>query len=56
MWLAREIQKLEKSVTDETLDSYCTTDELKIIGQNSTRLANLRNAIFEPQHNLLVMS
>ena len=55
MWTSGELKKLGDTVEDVNIDTVCTQDELNIIGKNSTTLGNLRNAIFVPKHNHLVM-
>ena len=51
MWTSDELKLLNDITEDYTLADVCTEDELAIIGDNSTRLDNLRNAIFIPMHN-----
>ena len=50
MWTSGELKKLQDCLADDTLESLCTDDEIKIIGENSMRLVNLRNALFVPRH------
>ena len=47
MWTSGELKNLELILSDDTIDSYCTTEELKIIGSAAK---NLRNRNFVPQH------
>ena len=48
MWTSSELKNLEKILTDDTIDSYVDTDELKIIGSAAK---NLRNYNYIPKHN-----
>ena len=51
MWTSAELKSLNDIMEDYTLDQVCTKDEIDIIGENSTRINNLRNAVFIPMHN-----
>ena len=51
MWTPSELKNLEKILTDDTIDSYVDTDELKIIGSAAK---NLRNFNLVPKHNQMV--
>ena len=51
MWTSAELKSLNDISEDYTLADVCTDDERAIIGDNNTRLDNLRNAIFVPMHN-----
>ena len=51
MWTSAELKSLNDIMEDYTLDQVCTKDEIDIIGENSTRINNLRNAVFVPMHN-----
>ena len=51
MWTSDELKLLNDITEDYTLADVCTDDERAIIGDNNTRLDNLRNAIFVPMHN-----
>ena len=53
MWTPSELKNLEKILTDDTIDSYVDTDELKIIGSAAK---NLRNFNLVPKHNQMVCS
>ena len=48
MWTPSELKNLDKILTDDTIDSYVDTDELKIIGSAAK---NLRNFNLVPKHN-----
>ena len=51
MWTSAELKSLNDIMEDYTLDQVCTKEEIAIIGENSTRINNLRNAVFVPMHN-----
>ena len=51
MWTKYELKSLFEMYDHDTIDSVCNKEEMKILGENSTRLSNLRNAVFVPQHN-----
>ena len=51
MWTPSELKNLEKILTDDTIDSYVSIDELKIIGSAAK---NLRNFNLVPKHNQMV--
>ena len=51
MWTPSELKNLEKILTDDTIDLYVDTDELKIIGSAAK---NLRNFNLVPKHNQMV--
>ena len=51
MWTPSELKNLDKILTDDTIDSYVDTDELKIIGSAAK---NLRNFNLVPKHNQMV--
>ena len=48
MWTPSELKNLDKILTDDTIDAYVDTDELKIIG---SAVKNLRNFNYVPKHN-----
>ena len=48
MWTPSELKNLDKILTDDTIDAYVDTDELKIIGSAAK---NLRNFNYVPKHN-----
>ena len=48
MWTSSELKNLEKILTGDTIDSYVSIDELKIIGSAAK---NLRNFNLVPKHN-----
>ena len=48
MWTSSELKNLDKILTDDTIDAYVDTDELKIIGSAAK---NLRNFNYVPKHN-----
>ena len=51
MWTPYELKCLSDLSESTTIDTVCTTEELALIGRNSTRLSNLRNSVFVPIHN-----
>ena len=51
MWTPFELKCLSDLNDSKSIDTVCTTEELALIGKNSTRLSNLRNSIFVPIHN-----
>ena len=54
MWTSEELKLLNDITEDYTLEQVCTKAEIDIIGENSTGINNLRNAIFIPMHTLPV--
>ena len=48
MWTPSELKNLDKILTDDTIDAYVDTDELKIIGSAAK---NLRNFNYVPKHH-----
>ena len=56
MWSNDELMKLSDSITTIDINQICTTEELEVIGHNSTRLNNLKSEIRVPKHNRDVSS
>ena len=48
MWTSSELKNLDKILTDDTIDAYVDTDELKIIGLAAK---NLRDFNYVPKQN-----
>ena len=51
MWSNDELLKLSDVITAIDINQICTTEELEVIGHNSTRLNNLKSEIRVPKHN-----
>lgn len=49
MWTFEELTDLKMSLEPVTLDEICSTDEISIIGENSTRLTNLKTGLTVPR-------
>ena len=56
MWSNGELLKLSDVITTIDINQICTTEELEVIGHNSTRLNNLKSEIRVPKHNRNVSS
>ena len=50
MWTQDEITDLSLTVNKVDISELCTKEEIDIIGENSTRLRNLKSDIFVPKH------
>ena len=50
MWTQDEITDLSLTVNKVDISELCTQEEIEIIGENSTRLRNLKSDIFVPKH------
>ena len=51
MWSHDELLKLSDVITAIDINQICSTEELEVIGHNSTRLNNLKSEIRVPKHN-----
>ena len=51
MWSNDELLKLSDVITTVDINQICSTEELEVIGHNSTRLNNLKSEIRVPKHN-----
>ena len=56
MWSNGELSKLSDAITTIDINQICTTEELEVIGHNSTRLNNLKSEIRVPKHTRNVSS
>ena len=50
MWTQDELTDLSLTVRKVDIDEFCTDEEIAVIGENSTRLRNLKSDIFVPKH------
>ena len=50
MWTQDELTDLSLTVQKVDIDEFCTNEEIAVIGENSTRLRNLKSDIFVPKH------
>lgn len=51
MWTTSELVDIENSLEPVKIESICTSEEIDIIAQNSTRLRNLKTGITVPQNH-----
>ena len=49
MWTYDELTELKASLDHVTLEEICTTEEIAVIGENSTRLTNLNTGLTVPK-------
>ena len=56
MWTQDEITDLSLTVNKVDISELCTREEIEVIGENSTRLRNLKSEIFVPKHKRSVSS
>ena len=50
MWTQDELTDLSFTVRKVDIGEFCTDEEIAVIGENSTRLRNLKSDIFVPKH------
>ena len=50
MWTQDELTDLSLTVRKVDISEFCTSEEIAVIGENSTRLRNLKSDIFVPKH------
>ena len=56
MWTSDELTDLSLTPRKVDIKEFCTEEEIAVIGENSTRLNNLKSDVFIPQHKRLVSS
>ena len=50
MWTQDELTDLSLTVRKVDISEFCTEEEIAVIGENSTRLRNLKSDLFVPKH------
>ena len=56
MWTSDELTDLSLIPEKVDIREFCTEEEIGVIGENSTRLNNLKSDIFIPRHQRSVSS